>query len=169
MQMKQKLSRLLLLFATVALISSTFPGCKSKPKDADVKSSVETALRANPETNGLMVDVKDGVVTLSGDAKNEEAKTKASELATAVKGVKSVQNNVNVAPPPPPVEITADDPLTSAVKDATKDYPTVTATVKDGVISVSGELKSDSWKKLKMALDGLKPKRVDASGLKISK
>lgn len=157
------------MFATVALISSTSPGCKSKPKDADVKSSVETALRANPETNGLMVDVKDGVVTLSGDAKNEEAKTKASELATAVKGVKSVQNNVNVAPPPPPVEITADDPLTSAVKDATKDYPTVTATVKDGVISVSGELKSDSWKKLKMALDGLKPKRVDASGLKISK
>lgn len=169
MQMKQQFSRLLLLVATVALISSISPGCKSKPKDADVKSSVETALRANPETNGLMVDVKDGVVTLSGDAKDEEAKTKASELATAVKGVKSVQNNVSVAPPPPPVEITADDPLTSAVKDATKDYPTVTATVKDGVISVSGELKSDAWKKLKMALDGLKPKKVDASGLKISK
>ena len=169
MQMKQQFSRLLLLVATVALISSISPGCKSKPKDVDVKSSVETALRPNPETNGLMVDVKDGVVTLSGDAKDEEAKTKASELATAVKGVKSVQNNVSVAPPPPPVEITADDPLTSAVKDATKDYPTVTATVKDGVISVSGELKSDAWKKLKMALDGLKPKKVDASGLKISK
>ena len=58
MQMKQKLSRLLLLLATVALISSTSPGCKSKPKDADVKSSVETALRANPETNEVMVDVK---------------------------------------------------------------------------------------------------------------
>lgn len=169
MQMKQKISRLLLLFATVALISSTSPGCKSKPKDADVKSSVETALRANPETNGLMVDVKDGVVTLSGETQKEEAKTKASELATAVKGVKSVQNNVSVAPPAPPVEITADDPLTAAVRDATKDFPTVTATVKDGVISVSGELKSDAWKKLKMALDGLKPKRVDASGLKISK
>ena len=67
MQMKQKISRLLLLFATAALISSTSPGCKSKVKDEDVKSSVETALRANPETTGLMVDVKDGVVTLSGD------------------------------------------------------------------------------------------------------
>lgn len=169
MQMKQKISRLLLLFTTVALISSTSPGCKSKPKDADVKSSVETALRANPETNGLMVDVKDGVVTLSGETKDEAAKTKASELATSVKGVTSVQNNVMVTAPPPPVEITADDPLTSAVKDATKDFPTVTATVKEGVISVSGELKSADWKKLKMALDGLKPKRVDASELKISK
>jgi len=167
--MKQKLSRLLLLFGAVALISSTTPGCKSKVKDADVKTSVETALRANPETAGLMVDVKDGIATISGDAKDEAAKAKAAELATAVKGVKSVENNVAIAPPPPTVEITADDPLTTAVKDATKDFPGVTATVKDGVISVSGELKSDSWKKLKMALDGLKPKKVDASGLKISK
>jgi osmotically-inducible protein OsmY len=167
--MKQKLSRLLLLFGTVALISSTIPGCKSKVNDAEVKTAVETALQANPETAGLMVDVKDGVATVSGEAKDEAAKTKATELAKDVKGVKSVENNVSVAPPPPPVEITADDPLTSAVKDATKDYPTVTATVKDGVISVSGELKSDSWKKLKMTLDGLKPKKVDASGLKVSK
>lgn len=167
--MKQKLTRLLLLFGAVALISSTTPGCKSKVKDADVKTAVETALQANPETAGLMVDVKDGVATVSGEAKDEAAKAKAAELATAVKGVKSVQNNVAVAPPPPPVQITADDPLTTAVKDATKDFPTVTATVNDGVISVSGELKSDAWKKLKMALDGLKPKKVDASGLKISK
>jgi osmotically-inducible protein OsmY len=167
--MKQKLSRLLLLFGTVALISSAIPGCKSKVNDAEVKTAVETALQANPETAGLMVDVKDGVATVSGEAKDEAAKTKATELAKDVKGVKSVENNVSVAPPPPPVEITADDPLTSAVKDATKDYPTVTATVKDGVISVSGELKSDSWKKLKMTLDGLKPKKVDASGLKVSK
>jgi hyperosmotically inducible protein len=169
--MKQKISRLLLLFAIVALISSITTGCKSKVKDADVKTAVEAALRANPETAGLMVDVKDGVATVSGEAKDEAAKAKATELAREVKGVKSVENNVAIAaaPPPAPVEITADDALTTAVKDATKDYPTVTATVKDGVISVSGELKSDSWKKLKMALDGLRPKRVDASGLKISK
>ncbi|HKZ66323.1 MAG TPA: BON domain-containing protein [Chitinophagaceae bacterium] len=170
--MKQKLSGLLLLVGAVTLISSTTTGCKSKVKDADVKTAVEAALRANPETVGLIVDVKDGTATVSGEVKDEAAKAKATELATGIKGVKSVENNVSIAAPPPApaqVEITADDPLTIAVKDATKDYPTVTATVKDGVISVSGELKSDSWKKLKMALDGLRPKRVDASGLKISK
>jgi hyperosmotically inducible protein len=169
--MKQKLSRVLLLFATVALISSATTGCKSKVKDADVETAVEAALRANPETAGLTVDVKDGVATVSGEAKDEATKAKATELAREVKGVKSVENNVAIAAAPPPatVEITADDALITAVKDAIKDYPTVTATVKDGVISVSGELKSDSWKKLKMALDGLRPKRVDASGLKISK
>ena len=56
-----------------------------------------------------------------------------------------------------------------AVKDATKDFTGITATVKDGIIYVTGELKSADWKKLKMALDGLKPKKVDAAGLKISK
>lgn len=170
-QMKQTISRLLLLFGAVTLISTTTPGCKSKVKDADVKAAVETALRANPETAGLMVDVKDGVATVSGETKDEAAKAKATELATAVKGVKSVENNVAIAAPPPPpatVVITADDSLINKVKDATKDYPTVTATVKDGVIAVSGELKRSSWKKLKESLDGLNPKSVDPSGLKIS-
>ena len=166
--MKQILNRWLFLLSAFALISSTTPGCKSKVKDEDVRTAVQSAFQANPETAGLMVDVKDGVTTVSGEVKDEAAKSKATELATAVKGVKSVQNNVTIAAPPAPVQITPDDPLTSAVKDATKDYPTVTATVNDGVISVSGELKAASWKKLKPALDGLKPKKVDASGLKIT-
>lgn len=168
--MKKGFSKLLLLIASVALLSSTTTGCKSKEKDEDVQTSVETALRANPETSGLTVEVKDGIATVRGETKDEAAKAKATELASGIKGVKSVENNATIAAPPPPtVEITADDPLTSAVKDATKDFPSVAASVKDGVISVSGELKSDAWKKLKMALDGLKPKKVDASGLKISK
>ena len=78
-----------------------------------------------------------------------------------------MQNNVTVAAAAP-VEIAGDDALTKGVRDATKDYPSVKATVNEGVISVSGELKSDQWRKLKEALDGLKPKRVDASGLKIN-
>lgn len=170
--MKQKFSKVLLLFMTVALISSSMPGCKSKVKDEDLKTSVQAALRANPETAALTADVKDGIATVSGEVKYESVKTTATELAAAVKGVKSVENNTTIAaplPPPATVEITADDALATAVKDATKDFPSVTATVKDGVISVSGELKSEDWKKLKMALDGLKPKKVDRSGLKIAK
>jgi hyperosmotically inducible protein len=169
--MKKKLARMLLLFGAIVLISGATPGCKSKVKDADVKTAVEAAIATNPDLNGLMVDVKDGIATVTGEVKDAVAQAAVQTSISAVKGVKSVQNNVTIAAPPPPapVEITADDPLTSAVKDATKDFPGVTATVKDGVISVSGELKSDAWKKLKMALDGLKPKKVDASGLKIAK
>jgi len=168
--MKQQFSKLLLLLIAITLVGSSVPGCKSTVKDEDLKTSVQAALTANPETAGLMADVKNGVATVSGEVKDGSVKTTATELAAGVKGVKSVENNVTVAAPPPPtVEITADDPLTKAVKDATKDFPTVTATVNDGVISVSGELKSADWKRLKMTLDGLKPKKVDASALKVAK
>lgn len=167
--MKQRFYRFLFLLGLVALIGSAAPGCKSKANDAEIQTAVQTALRANPETSGLKAEVTNGVATVSGETKDEEAKAKATELASGVKGVKSVENNATVVAPDALVEITADDPLASAVNDATKDYPTVKANVNDGVISVTGELKSASWKKLKMNLDGLKPKKVDASGLKIVK
>jgi osmotically-inducible protein OsmY len=169
--MKQQIARSLLLIAAVAFMSGPMTGCKSKVSDADVKTAAEAALASNPDLKGLIVDVKDGVATITGEVKDATAQAAAQTAIAAVKGVKSVQNNVTVAPPPTaaPVEITPDDPLAKGVKDATKDFPSVTATVNDGVVAVSGELKAADWKKLKMSLDGLKPKKVDASALKISK
>lgn len=166
--MRIKINSLLLLFGAVSILSISSTGCKSKPKDADIKTSIETALKADPETAVVMVDVKDGVATISGVVKDAATQASVATTAKGVKGVKSVQNNVTVMAAPV-VEITADDPLTVAVRDATKDFPGAMATVKDGVISVTGELKADAWKRLKIALDGLKPKKVDAAGLKISK
>lgn len=157
-----------MLIAAVAFIGGSGTGCKSKLKDADVKTAAEAAMAANPDLKGLSVDLKDGVATISGEVKDASAQAAAQTAVAAVKGVKSVQNNVSIAAAPP-VIITPDDPLTAGVRDATKDFPSVTATVNDGVIAVTGELKADDWKRLKMALDGLKPKKVDAAALKISK
>jgi hypothetical protein len=163
--MKRKFSSLFLLFGAITILSIAAPGCNAKPKDANIKTSIETALKADPQTSGLTVDVKDGVATVTGEVKDAAVQATVATIAGGIKGVKSVQNNVTVTPP---VVITPDDPLTAAVKDATKDFPGVSTTVNDGIIYVTGELKSADWKKLKMALDGLKPKRVDAAGLKIS-
>lgn len=144
--------------------------CKSKPKDADIQAEVKKSIMA-PAVNA---DVKDGVVTLSGEVQSETEKADAESSAKTVKGVASVVNNITVAAPPPvaapveqPVAVTADDALTKSVADVVKDFPGISATVKDGVISVTGETSADKWKRLKMALDNLKPKKVDASGLKI--
>jgi hyperosmotically inducible protein len=155
--MKQQIARWLLLFAAVALIGSSNTGCKAKVKDADVEAAAEAAIATNPDLKGVSVDVKDGIATISGEVKDASAQSAAQSTVAAVKGVKTVQNNVSIAAAPPPVAITPDDPLVAGVRDATKDFPTVTATVNDGVITVSGELKSNDWKRLKMALDGLKP------------
>jgi hyperosmotically inducible protein len=44
----------------------------------------------------LNVEVKEGVVTLSGNVQLEKQKDKAVHLARGVKGVKSVVNNIKV-------------------------------------------------------------------------
>jgi hyperosmotically inducible periplasmic protein len=56
--------------------------------DADVKGGV-----------GLDVTVKDGVVTLKGRVDTEKAKNRATKLAKKVKGVKDVDNELQVGPP----------------------------------------------------------------------
>ncbi|MGN6293887.1 MAG: BON domain-containing protein [Chitinophagaceae bacterium] len=159
------------MLTAIALSTMLFylPACKGKVKDADVKTAVEAALASTPGYSGLMVDVKDGAVTITGEVTEASAKTALQSTVSAVKGVKSVQDNTTVmAPPPPPAPvIAADDPLTKGVTDALKDYPGIKATVSDGIITVTGEIKAADWRKVKMALDGLKPKKVDASGLKV--
>ncbi|MEO6931288.1 MAG: hypothetical protein ABI151_06640, partial [Chitinophagaceae bacterium] len=43
-----------------------------------------------------------------------------------------------VTPPPAPVVISADDSLTTMLKDATRDYPTVTTSVSGGEVTLTG-------------------------------
>lgn len=141
--------------------------CKGKPNDAELQTKVSEMVKVP----GVVNEVKEGVVTLTGTVMDDAAKAEAETSAKAVEGVKSVTNNITVAPPPvaatPAITTAPDDALTTGVKDATKDFPGITATVTDGVINVSGEITADRWKTLKMALDGLSPKKVDASGLKV--
>ena len=156
--------KILQLFPALMLVAGLmFTSCKQK--DADIKTSIEKNLKENPSTAGVMVMVNEGVATLSGELADEAGRTSLENSVKGMKGVKSVQNNTTVmAPPPPPaapVEITADDPLMSSVKDATKDFPTVTATVADGVITLTGELKKDQLPKLMMALNALNAKKID--------
>ncbi len=159
-----KIAKLLPLLALVAGL--TFTGCK--PKDADIKANIEKSLKESPATAAVMVMVNEGVATLSGEVPDVATQSSLDSKVAGIKGVKSVQNNTMLpAAAAAPVQITADDPLTSSVADATKDYPGVSTTVNDGVITVTGEITAARWKALKMSLDGLKPRRVDATGLTI--
>ncbi len=156
-----KKSASLILVAVVALAIS-FTACKSKPKDADIKANIEKALAADPMSAGTTVSVEKGVATLSGTCKDEMCKTQCAETVKGIKGVKEVVNNCTVAAA---VEVTADDPLTTAVNDAIKSFSGVTASVKEGIITLGGAIKKADLQKLMMALNALKPKKIDAAGL----
>ena len=157
-----KLTKVLL--AVSILVTVGFISCK--PKDEAIKTAIEEKLKTTAMMTGATVEVMDGVATIGGECKDNECKAACEKDVAAIKGVKSVINNCKIALPPPPpstapVAIAADNPLEMAVSDAIKDFPTVTASVKDGVITLTGEIKKDGLKKLMPALQALKPKKVD--------
>lgn len=143
------------------LVAGTVSFVSCKPKDTDVKASVDKVLVINPDYSNAVVTVTDGVATLTGEVKDDATKAALEASVKNVKGVKSVVNNTVVPAPVAPPVIAADDPLTAAVKDATKDYPGVMATVKDGVISLTGTIEKSKLVKLMQALNGLNPKSID--------
>ncbi|HTE28093.1 BON domain-containing protein [Flavitalea sp.] len=134
--------------------------CKSKPKDADIEAAIVSKSTSYP---GLSATVKDGVATLTGTASDEATKIAFENDVKGIEGVKSVVNNISVAPPQAaaPVEIAADDPIAKGLADATKDYPTVTATVNNGVVTLTGELERSKLPALMKSINTLKPKKVE--------
>jgi osmotically-inducible protein OsmY len=128
------------------------------PKDADIKADADKAIAG---MQGLTVDVANGVATISGQAQNDAAKAAAEAAVKGVKGVKSVVDNASVAPPPAPVVISADDSLRTKAANVLKDYPTLTANVKDGVVTLTGEVQRSELPKVMQALNALRPKKID--------
>jgi hypothetical protein len=59
-----------------------------------------------------------------------------------------------------PVEISPDEALRTSLKDATKDYPTVTATVNNGEVTLTGTLERAKLQKLMQSIQSLNPKKV---------
>jgi hyperosmotically inducible periplasmic protein len=146
-----KLTKLLMAVAVLATL--TFVSCK--PKDADIKASIETALKADPMMTGTTVDVKDGVATISGECKDDACKAMCEKTVAGIKGVKSVSNNCTVAPPPPPppasVTTTLDAATMQKVKDGLKDLKGITLDFAGDKAVLAGEVtKADRMKIMQM-------------------
>jgi osmotically-inducible protein OsmY len=149
-----------IMFSILLMASMFFIGCGQK--DSDIKASVEEKLKTNTDMAGPMtVSVNDGVVTLTGTCNDETCRAKCEEMAKSAKGVKSVINNCTVAAAAAPVEVSNDDALITGVKDATKDHPTVNASVNNGVVTLTGEIKRDQLQKLMQTLNTLQPKKIE--------
>ncbi|RFM30589.1 BON domain-containing protein [Deminuibacter soli] len=154
-------------FVAVLLFTSfTLFSCKSKPSDADIQAAIATAVSTIPGASAASAAVKDGVVTITGQFTDDAAKSQYETAVKNVKGVKSVQDNANVqpqvqAPVTAPVEISADDALNKGLSDAVKDFNGVQASVKDGVVTLTGEIKRSDLPKLMQSVSSLRPKKID--------
>ena len=142
--------------ARVVALSITLAACG--PKDADIKANVDKAIAGVP---GVTVEVSKGEATISGQFADAATKSSTEATVKGVKGVKAVVDNATITPPPAPVVISADDSLKTNVTAALKDYPTLSADVKDGVVTLTGEVQKAALPKVMQALSALHPKKID--------
>lgn len=140
---------------TALTLSFAFALTACAPKDADIKAGVDTAISG---VSGVSVDVTNGVATISGEFADEAARTSTEALVKGVKGVKSVVNNATITPP---VVISPDDALRTSVSAALAAFPTLTATIADGVVTLTGEIKKADLPLAMQALSALNPKKIE--------
>lgn len=94
------------------------------------------------------------VASLVGSVALPSCKNKKKENTT---NTTTTLDTINTAP----VEVATDDQLSNGVKDATKDFPGVTATVNNGEVTLTGNIKRDRLPTLMQSIHALNPKKVN--------
>ncbi|HXA15077.1 MAG TPA: BON domain-containing protein [Opitutaceae bacterium] len=134
--------------------------------DAWIAFKIRSTLlvKANVSAMDTKVDVKDGIVILTGTADNMAQKELTESYAKDIDNVKSVQNDIIVKDTPAPEHTASenidDASITSQVKLALLSHKSTSAlkthvTTTDGVVAITGEADSDAEKDLvtKLAQD----------------
>ena len=88
-------------------------------------------------------------------------KGKPSQTTTTDTAVVAPADNTITKMPDTAVVISADDSLKRMIPDAIKDFPGVTASVDQGVITLTGTISRDRLPKLMMAVNALHPKKIN--------
>jgi len=121
--------------------------------DTEIERDVQDALLDNAATEAfeVRVSVLDGEVTLRGTVESWREKQLAGTVAKGVRGVKGLENNIDVVPVPdrPDEEILAD--VQNALRwDALVDHAMIEAAVEDGLVVLSGVVGSAAEKRRAM-------------------
>lgn len=140
---------------------------QSAPEHSDawiaLKIRGELLVKANVSATSTKVDVKDGVVTLTGTADNTAQRDLTEIYAKEIDNVKSVRNEITIVAPAPGVtvgEVVDDASITSQVKYSLLSHSATSAlatkvTTENSVVNISGVANSDAEKALvtKLAQD----------------
>lgn len=183
--MKAKYS-ISLLVAALVLLALSVPVLASKMDDQIVSSAKKSYVFKNYLKNDdIRIQSRDGAVTLTGTVSDESHKTLAGETVAGLRGVKSVDNKLEIKGESPAAN--SDAWLITKVKTALLFHRSVSATAtevnaKDGIVTLRGNAESQAQKDLTTEyakdVDGVKdvknemvvstpPKKTQTAGDKI--
>jgi osmotically-inducible protein OsmY len=156
--MKTRLKSFILMPAVVlaALALVCFPATSWAAQDQDIADediasaiTMDLTIDSSVASHLVNVEVKNGVVTLSGTVDNLLAKDRAVEVAESIKGVRSVVNMLSAKTPNRPDNDVRKDVDLALAADPAADSYQVTVAVKDGTVTLSGKV--DSWQEKRVA------------------
>jgi hyperosmotically inducible periplasmic protein len=156
--MKKYLFIALAAFSFITLSQS----CKKKMKDEDIqKSAMEVIGKMTDLKNGA-VTVKDGVATINGDCADQGCMDKCKKAVedAKIKGVKSIDWQAKIAPPPS-MPTAGDADIQTAVAPLLKDIKGAAVTVANGIATVTGVTDVAKRGAIKQALTKAGAKNVE--------
>jgi len=141
-----------LMVAAVALVAFSLPVHASKMDDQIVSSAKKSYVFKNYlKDDDIKIESKDGAVTLTGTVSQESHKTLARETVAGLRGVKTVDNRLEVKGESPAVN--SDAWLITKVKTTLLFHRSVSATAtevnaKDGIVTLRGDAENQAQKDL---------------------
>ncbi len=122
-----------------------------KISDAEITRTVdfEMLIRNGVPSHLIDVETSDGIVILSGQTDHILARDRAEQIALAVKGVKTVVNNIEVAPIQRPDDVIESDIEKELMKNPAVDRYEIDVRVSNGLVKLEGMV--DSWQEKQAA------------------
>lgn len=162
--MKRTTLALMMTLTLASLSAMAANDWKDGAKDAWIDGKAETTLLLNGNLNAFTIDtdVKNGVVTLTGEVESDVDKALAAELVAGLDGVNSVENQLMVKnagkanTDPKAISALKDAKIATVVKTSLLFEPETSGTridvdVSNSVVTLSGTVDSDAEKDLAIA------------------
>ena len=101
-----------------------------------------------------------GLMVLAG-LQFTQCKSKKSTDTSTTTTTTTMDTSTTAVTPETPVQVSPDETLNTSIKDATKDYPGVNATVDNGEVTLTGNITRDKLPNLMQAVNALHPKKIN--------
>lgn len=97
-------TKLLTMLSLLFLLGVGLTSC-DQVNDEDLRETATQVISSTQGASNVSVTVNDQIATLRGTVEEETTKQKVASSVSAIEGIESVTNEIEVVPPPPPVVI----------------------------------------------------------------
>lgn len=121
-----------------------------QPQDREISDAIVDELRITRgiDADLITVDTNDGIVTMSGTTDNLLTKDRATSVASTVKGVRSIVNEIDVVSDRLDVAI-IEDVADALLSDPATDTWEIETSIEQGVVTLTGTV--ESWREKELA------------------